>query len=145
MTLAGTYEPSAPLTFNLGLPGLGLSVTNGGVDVSLIWTLALDFGIDRSAIVCLSTPASGNELTVAVNASLPVNGTTIAAQLGFLGLTATQATEFGRASDTGLAEFHRGFHPQRPDDQRPADHGDRFSRQWQPARAVGDVRRQRIG
>jgi Ca2+-binding RTX toxin-like protein len=89
LNLGGDYMPTVPINFNLGLPGFGLNVQNGTVDVDLAWTLALDFGVDRTKGLYVVTKGTGNDLSVALSASLSA-GATLTAQLGFLAVSATQ-------------------------------------------------------
>ena len=92
LNLGGTTTvASLPLSGDLGLPGLGLGIHNGSVDVTVGWSLALDFGIDRNGSIgaYIATPANTNELSVNVQATL-ATGTQLTAELGFLAVTATQ-------------------------------------------------------
>ena len=96
LNLGGTQTIPLPINGNLGLPGLGLSVSNGTVDVTLGWTLTLDFGIDRNGsigayIVTPSNSSSSSADVLSVNLSATLStGAELTAQLGFLAVTATQ-------------------------------------------------------
>ena len=92
--LGGTMQlANIPINGDIGLPGLGLSVNNGSIDITVGWTLALDFGIDRNGAIgaYIATPAGTNELSVNIGATL-ASGAELVAHLGFLAVTATQPT-----------------------------------------------------
>ncbi len=89
LNLGGDYKPSVPINFNLGLPGLGLSVQNGTIGLDMLWSLALDFGVDRSSGLYFKTPGAGTDLQLEMKATLAA-GSQLTAQLGFLAVTATQ-------------------------------------------------------
>ncbi|HEX4366549.1 MAG TPA: LEPR-XLL domain-containing protein, partial [Rhodopila sp.] len=88
-TLGSTWSPGTQPTFNLGLPGLGLSVSQGAVSVSVGWNLTFTLGIDRDSGPYLVAPTSGSNVTADIIANVSTTAA-ITAQLGFLGLTATQ-------------------------------------------------------
>ena len=82
LLLGQTYTvASTPL--NMDLPGLGLSINNAGVTVSLGWQFDLGFGVSRSRGFYYDDSKS-NELSVNLNATIPGLSTT--GTLGFLNL-----------------------------------------------------------
>ena len=115
--LGGTWTPGTMPTLNLGLPGLGLTVSNGAVQVGVGWNLAFDLGIDRSDGPYIVIPTSGTNVTADIFANLSTTAA-ITAQLGFLALTASQPTpgqpdpnnNSVTAFDTGASvNFNAGF------------------------------------
>jgi hypothetical protein len=149
LNLGGVYKPTVPINFDLGLPGLGLNVQNGTVDVDLTWTLGLDFGINRSSGLYIVTPGTGNDLTVALAASLSP-GVTIYPDrtAGFSrgdGVAARPDEDRSGhrpdgPGDAGQPDFQRRLH------RRPAKHQPGFAGQRQrPAQRHRDLRRQRRG
>ncbi|HTW68745.1 MAG TPA: right-handed parallel beta-helix repeat-containing protein, partial [Acetobacteraceae bacterium] len=87
--LGGTWTPATMPNFNLGLPGLGLNVSQGAVQVGVGWSLSFDLGIDRNNGPYIVVPSSGGNLTADIFANLSTTAA-ITAQLGFLALTASQ-------------------------------------------------------
>jgi Ca2+-binding RTX toxin-like protein len=91
LNLGGDDNVNVALNGDLGLPGLGLSVASGTLAVSLTWSLALDFGIDRSNGLYIQTQGTGDDLSVVVSATLSP-ATVLTAQFGLLAATATPAS-----------------------------------------------------
>ena len=91
-TLGSTWTPATSPTFNIGLPGLGLSASQGAVQVSVAWTLSFTVGIDRDSGPYIVAPPSGTSNVTADLTASVATGAMITAQLGFLALTATQPT-----------------------------------------------------
>ena len=106
LNLGHTYSLNVPLSGDLGVPGLGLSVNQGSsIVVSLVYAYTLDFGVDRSGGFYVYTPGTGNDLSVALSAGLSA-GAALTAQLGFLALTAkpdpSEPTQISLAFSVGL-------------------------------------------
>ena len=110
LLLGQTYTvASTPL--NMDLPGLGLSINNAGVTVSLGWQFNLGFGVSRSRGFYYDDLKS-NELSVNLKATIPGLSTT--GTLGFLNLglqdnpsnptnfTAQFAVDITDPGDTGM-------------------------------------------
>ena len=82
--LGGTEGVVVPITGDLGLPGLNIGAAKGtSLDASLIWSLPLDFGIDRGDGLYIESAGNADDLNVEVKASLAA-GSAFTAQLGLL-------------------------------------------------------------
>ena len=59
INLGQTYTPSLDLSFDIGVPGLNLSL-DGGIALNLNWDLYLGFGIDLTEGFYVVTNMPGN-------------------------------------------------------------------------------------
>jgi len=92
-TLGGDYNLGTNVDLDLGMPGLNLS-SEGGVKLSLGWSLNFGFGISKTDGFYLILP-DGKELSLNVSADLAA---TLTGSLGFLGLKMETTTESHVAS-----------------------------------------------
>src|SRR5262245_19364137 len=111
--LGQTYDASAGIAFDIGIPGLGLE-TEGKVQASVGWTLAFGFGLNTKDGFYLDVGLDGDaesiggkdhfdaasELRFDVDVSIP--GGSITGKLGFLQLTAKDDTTDGDNLSTHL-------------------------------------------
>jgi hypothetical protein len=68
--LGQTYTVGGSTAFDIGLPGLGLTVNNAGVQVQLGWDFYLGFGVTRSSGFYYDT-SRRNPLSVSLTATIP--------------------------------------------------------------------------
>ncbi|MES2098682.1 MAG: LEPR-XLL domain-containing protein [Pseudomonadota bacterium] len=95
--LGGSADPTIPLDFDLGIPGLSFDIY-GGLDVTLDWDLALGLGLsleDGAYIWIGDQRATGAtddaELSLTLDVALQAN-TGLKGELGFLQLTMENST-----------------------------------------------------
>ncbi|MEL6264757.1 MAG: hypothetical protein AAFR52_03765, partial [Pseudomonadota bacterium] len=95
-TLGGTWGTGIDVAFELGLPALSLSISEGSsLQGTIDWTLDTGFGIDRTNGFYINT--FGEDLDVTPTFGLS-EGFQVVGQLGFLQLLISQTT----GSSTGL-------------------------------------------
>jgi len=90
VVLSRGLTASQPIGFDIGLPGLGLSIDpNAAITVMLGYTLDLTFGVSRNEGVYFDTSAL-DELSIDLDVTLPGLGVT--GRLGFLEINITDNT-----------------------------------------------------
>ena len=100
-TLGGEYNLGPNIDFDLGLPGLGLSM-DGTLDVTLPWELHVGFGFNFNDgfYVVIGDPQNPDQadLDVGLTVSLSDNAT-LTGELGFLQLQATNDYDLRTGND----------------------------------------------
>ena len=99
ISLAGVWNSAAPLSFDFGLPGLGLEVLDGsGINAEIDWAFDLIFGLDKEHGAYLETGAV-DELTLDMALTLDPDFKALA-RMGFFELA---ISERPGGVDTGLS------------------------------------------
>jgi hypothetical protein len=107
-TLHGSYNLGPNIGFDIGLPGLGLSM-DGSIDVNLDWTLHMGIGFDYSEgfYIVIGNPTNPDDtnwkdLEVGLDVALSP-GFTVSGQLGFLQLTGENNPTIYTANDAAFS------------------------------------------
>ncbi|HEY9237309.1 MAG TPA: calcium-binding protein, partial [Burkholderiaceae bacterium] len=102
--LGGSADPTIPLDFDLGIPGLSFDIY-GGLDVTLDWDLALGLGLslEDGAYIWIGdhrtdSDTDDDELVLTLGVALQDN-TGLKGELGFLQLLLENTTDQGTHSD----------------------------------------------
>ena len=84
--------PNLPLSFDIGLPGLGLSLNGATPTLNLGWDFNLGLRLDTTnglSLITNSNPAGAPDDVFKVTFNVGLSNTTLTGQIGFLQLSAT--------------------------------------------------------